>query len=132
MAELAFRDGVMEQIRLRESRYQEGAYLFVLGALEYAQASLQLRRHITGQELARACRDVALERYGVMARIVLERWGITTTDDIGAVVFTLVELRFLASLPSDTRDQFGEVFDFVEAFEQQYPWNSTALLTAER
>jgi len=132
VAELAFRDGVMEQIRLRESRYQEGAYLFVLAALEYAQASLQLRRHITGQELARACRDVALERYGVMARIVLERWGITTTDDIGAVVFTLVELRFLASLPSDTRDQFGEVFDFVEAFEQQYPWNSTALLTAER
>lgn len=121
----------MDQIRLRESRYQEGGYLFVLAALEHAQTTLQLRRHISGQELACSCRDLALERYGVMARVVLGRWGITSTDDIGAVVFTLVELGFLASLPTDTRDQFGDVYDFVEAFERKYPWNPTALLTAE-
>lgn len=127
MTELAFRDGVMDQIRLRESRYEEGAYLFVLAALEYAQATMQVRRHITGRELAIACRDMALDRFGVMARVVLERWGITTTDDIGGVVFTLVDLGFLASLPTDTRDQFADVFDFVDAFESQYPWSSMAL-----
>src|SRR6185312_3646734 len=93
MADLAFRDGVMEQIRQRESRYEEGAYLFVLAALEYSQAQLQVRRHITGRELAMACRDLAIDRYGIMARVVLERWGIASTDDIGAVVFTLVFLR---------------------------------------
>ena len=38
VAELAFRDGVMDRIRLREPRYDEGAYLFVLAALEYAQS----------------------------------------------------------------------------------------------
>lgn len=128
MAELAFRDGVMEQIRLRESRYEEGAYIFVLAALEYAQARLSVRRHLTGRELAVACRDLALERYGVMARIVLERWGVTTTDDIGSVVFTLVDLGFLASLPSDTREQFSDVFDFQEAFEDRYPWSGAALV----
>lgn len=132
MADLAFKDGVMEQIRLRESRYEEGAYLFVLAALEHAQAGLQLRRHISGRELTYACRDLALERFGVMARLVLERWGITSTEDIGAVVFTLVGLGFLASLPTDTREQFGDVFNFTEAFEQRYPWNSASLLTAER
>jgi uncharacterized repeat protein (TIGR04138 family) len=117
----------MEQIRLRESRYEEGAYLFVLAALEYAQARLQVRRHLTGPELAWACRDLAVERYGVMARLVLERWGIGCTGDVGAVVFTLVDLGFLASLPTDTREQFCELFDFVEAFERQYPWNPAAL-----
>lgn len=132
MAELAFRDGVMEQIRLRESRYEEGAYLFVLAALEHAQATMQTRRHISGRELALACRDLALDRYGVMARLVLERWGLVRTEDIGAVVFTLVELGFLASLPTDNREQFEDVFDFVEAFEHRYPWTSSALLTAER
>ena len=76
MAELAFRDGVMDRIRIRESRYDEQAYLFVLSALEYAQAKLDARRHITRHELAHACRELALERYGLMARIVLERWGI--------------------------------------------------------
>jgi uncharacterized repeat protein (TIGR04138 family) len=128
MADLAIRDGVMEQIRQRESRYEEGAYLFVLAALEYSQAQLQVRRHITGRELAIACRDLAIDRYGIMARVVLERWGMASTDDIGSVVFTLVDLGFLASQPTDTRDQFSDVYDFVEAFERRYPWNGKALV----
>ena len=47
MPELAFRDGVMEKIRLRESRYDEQAYLFVLSALEFSQSKLDARRHIS-------------------------------------------------------------------------------------
>jgi uncharacterized repeat protein (TIGR04138 family) len=128
MADLAFRDGVMEQIRQRESRYEEGAYLFVLAALEHCQAQLQVRRHITGKELAFACRDLAIDRYGIMARIVLDRWGIASTDDIGSVVFTLVDLGFLASQPTDSREQFSDVYDFREAFERRYPWNGKALV----
>ncbi len=117
----------MEQIRLRESRYAEGAYLFVLSALEFKQAQLTHRRHITGRELTFACRDLALQRYGVMSRIVLDRWGIRSTDDIGSVVFTLVDLGYLASLPSDTRDQFEGVYDFTDTFDRSYPWNRIAL-----
>lgn len=128
MADLAFRDGVMDQIRQRESRYEEGAYLFVLAALEFCQAQLQARRHITGRELATACRDLAIDRYGIMARLVLGRWGVASTDDIGSVVFTLVDLGFLASQPTDTRDQFNDVYDFFEAFELRYPWNGKALV----
>jgi len=63
----------------------------------------------------------------VMARIVLDWWGVRSTEDIGAVVFTLVELGFLASLPSDTRDQFVNVYDFTEAFDREYPWAVAAL-----
>jgi len=126
VAELAFRDGVMEQIRARESRYAEGAYLFVLAALEYRQAQLPIRRHISGRELVIACRDLAIERYGVLARIVLERWGIRATEDFGGVVFTLVELGYLASLPTDTREHFSNVYDFVDAFEREYPWAGVA------
>jgi len=118
----------MDQIRSRESRYAEGAYLFVLSALEFAQSHLDPRRHISGRELACACRDLALERYGVMARIVLERWGIRSTEDIGTVVFTLVDLGYLASQPTDTRDHFVDVYDFADAFGRGYPWNAAALI----
>lgn len=128
MADLAFRDGVMDQIRERESRFEEGAYLFVLASLEYSQAQLQVRRHITGRELAMACRDLAIERFGIMARIVLERWGIASTEDIGSVVFTLVDLGFLASQATDTREQFSDVYEFVDAFDRHYPWNGRALV----
>ncbi len=123
MSELAFREGVMDRIRVRETRYDEQAYLFILSALEYAQAKLEVRRHITASELSHACRDLALERYGLMARIVLERWGVHTTADFGEVVFALVDLGFLAKLPSDTREEFSDVYDFAGAFERDYPWN---------
>ena len=124
MAELAFRDGIMDQIRLRERRFDEHAYLFVLSALEFCQARLTERRHITGRELAIACRDLALDRFGVLARQVLNYWGVRSTADLGDIVFTLVELNLLISQPTDTRDDFLAVFDFDEAFEQNYPWNA--------
>jgi uncharacterized repeat protein (TIGR04138 family) len=124
MAELAFREGIMDQIRIREPRFHEQGYLFVLSALEMCQAQLKARRHITGAELANACRELALDRYGLMARVVLDYWGISATVDIGDIVFTLVDLGFLLSQPQDTRDEFADVFDFDRAFERDYPWNA--------
>jgi uncharacterized repeat protein (TIGR04138 family) len=135
VAELTFRDGIMDQIRLRERRFHELAYLFVLSALEYCQVGTRVdrdgvtsrraeRRHIGGRELAVSCRDLALDRYGLLARHVLDHWGIRSTADIGDVVFTLVDLNLLISQPSDSRADFIGVYDFDEAFEQNYPWNA--------
>lgn len=123
MPELAFRDGIMDQIRLRDTRFHEHAYLFVLSALEYCQARLPERRHIAGPELAAACRDLAMERYGVLARLVLDHWGIRRTADIGDIVFILVDLGLLISQAADSRQDFTDVFDFEHAFERAYPWN---------
>lgn len=113
----------MDRLRARDPRFQEGAYLFVLAALEYCQTRLPERRHISGRELAEACRDLALERFGVMARLVLEHWGVRSSADIGDVVFTLVDLGLLISQPTDTREEFVGVFDFDQAFEREYPWS---------
>ncbi len=107
---------------MREPRFDERAYMFVLGALEYCQQQMSERRHITGRELVIACRQLALERFGVMAGLVLEHWGVRTTSDFGDIVFTLVELELLMSQPTDTRDEFADVFDFSQAFERDYPW----------
>ncbi|HZK79144.1 MAG TPA: Minf_1886 family protein [Gemmatimonadaceae bacterium] len=125
MPELAFRDGVMDRIRLHESRYDEQAYLFVLSALEFIQSKLDARRHISAAELAHSCRELALERFGLMSRIVLDRWGIRATSDLGEIVFTLVELGFLVKQPNDTREEFAGVYDFEVAFDRDYPWNSS-------
>lgn len=127
VAELSFRDGVWDQIRLRERRFHEHAYLFVLAALEFQQARLAERRHIDGRELATAVRDLALEKFGVMARMVLEHWGVRATADMGDIVFTMVDMGLLMSQPSDSRLDFMNVYDFDQAFEQAYPWNAEHL-----
>ena len=124
MAELAFRDGIMEQIRLREPRFHEHAFRFVLAALEQCQQRLGERRHISGRELAETCRDLAIERYGVMSRLVLDHWGIRESVHFGDIVFALVDLGMLIKQPQDQRDDFADAFDFHAAFERDYPWRN--------
>jgi uncharacterized repeat protein (TIGR04138 family) len=123
LPQLCFQDGIMDRLRARDARYREDAYLFVLAALEYCQSRLDERRHISGRELAIAVRDVALEHFGVMARLVLEHWGVRSSADIGEVVFNLVVEGLLIRQPTDTRDEFAGVFDFDQAFEREYPWS---------
>jgi uncharacterized repeat protein (TIGR04138 family) len=99
----------------------------VLAALEYCQQRLPDRRHIDGRELALSCRDLALERFGVMARLVLEHWGVTGTADIGKLVFTLVDVGLLIRQPTDVEDDFVDVFSFDDALEASYPWSAAHL-----
>lgn len=79
-----------------------------------------MNRHVTGQQLCWAIRDVAQERWGLLARNVLERWNITSTEDFGAIVFGLVDNQWLAKQPTDSIDDFKHVFNFAEAFDRGY------------
>jgi uncharacterized repeat protein (TIGR04138 family) len=113
---------LLEQLRERHPRYHETAYVFILSALHYVISRLPEPRHISGRELSEGVRDLAIERFGPMARTVLEHWGIATTEDVGAIVFTLVEHGILIRQEEDLLDDFSGVFDFDQAFEQEYPW----------
>jgi len=120
--ELELADQVLAKIRAHDGNYHARAYVFVLEALEYSQTRLPARRHVSGAELAWACRDLARDRFGLMARTVLEHWGIIRTDDFGRVVFTLVEIGLLAKEPTDCLEDFHEVYDFGRAFDGGYRW----------
>lgn len=122
MNELQFADDVLARIRARDGGYHERAYLFVLAAIEYLQARLPARRHVTGAELALACRDFALDQFGLMARPVLDHWGVTRTDDFGRIVFTLVEVGLLVTQPGDREEDFAGVYDFATGFGGTYRW----------
>lgn len=115
-------DPIMERLRRRYPMYHETAYLFILAALHYTIERLGEARHISGRELASGCRDLAIERYGPMARSVLEYWGLRGTRDFGEIVFALVELGILVKQDGDSVDDFDGVFCFAEAFERDYPW----------
>ncbi|MBI1722768.1 MAG: hypothetical protein HYR48_02540 [Gemmatimonadetes bacterium] len=124
MSQLEFADDVLARIRDRAGRFDERAFLFVLAALEYYQARLPERRHVSGEELARACRDFALEQYGLLARTVLEYWGIAATSDIGEIVFTLIELGLLKAQETDRLEDFIGIYAFADAFDAGYPWGA--------
>ena len=122
MNDLQFADDVMGKIRARGGRYNERAYLFILGTIEFLQSRLEVRRHVTAAELAWACRDFALQQYGLLAPVVLAHWGITRTDDLGRIVYTLVEVGLLVTQPGDHESDFNAVYEFTEAFGKSYDW----------
>ena len=55
-----------------------------------------------------------------MAHIVLERWGIQGTEDVGEVVFNLIDIGLLSRRPEDSRMDFADGFDFRRAFDQKF------------
>ena len=122
MNDLQFADDVMGRIRARGGRYNERAYLFLLGTIEFLQSRLEVRRHVTAAELAWACRDFALQQYGLLAPVVLAHWGITRTDDLGRIVYTLVEVGLLVTQPGDHESDFNAVYQFTDAFGESYEW----------
>jgi uncharacterized repeat protein (TIGR04138 family) len=113
---------LLEKLRDKNPRYSDAAYLFVLSALQYAIDHLDEPRHITGQELAEGCRDLAIAEFGPMARTVLEHWGVHSTTDMGAIVYALIDCRVLIKQDADSLDDFRDVFDFDDVFDRDYPW----------
>ncbi len=87
-------------------------------------SSLGEPRHVSGAEVAAAVRQLALERYGPLARTVLEHWGLHDTSDIGEIVFALVDCGVLIKQPEDSQEDFEGLFTFEEAFKDSYPWSA--------
>jgi uncharacterized repeat protein (TIGR04138 family) len=75
---------------------------------------------VTGRDLLDGFRDLALDRFGALAREVLRTWGITRTDDVGAVVFNMVEAGLLQKTASDSPEDYRAVFDFETAFDREF------------
>ena len=123
-------DDLVAQLRAAHPTIAVQAYSLVLTAMQHAMASLPDRRHLTGAELADAVRVLALAGYGPMARLVLESWGLTSTADIGQVVYALAEVDLINPGDGDTVRDFDDVYAFANAFDRDFPWRPADELRA--
>ena len=112
---------VLAELQERNPRFHRRAYVFLIDALHGVIAGMDERRHISGQELVDGVRGLAMQRFGPLARTVLEYWGINTTDDLGEIVFALVDIGVLVKQEQDRPEDFQDLFDFEEVFEHNYP-----------
>ena len=112
-----------EQAVLNDGRYPLGAYEFLHHGLEHTtrrcrgSAAPTTPRHVTGQQLSEGLRDLAIERWGALAPLVLRSWNIRSTLDFGRMVFLLIDLKLMGKQDTDRLDDFDEVYDFDSAFD---------------
>jgi uncharacterized repeat protein (TIGR04138 family) len=142
-------DASLRAIVRRDSRFRAEAYHFVLEALDGTLARKGRPRavpaaspadpsvatttsppdrgigseapwNVTGRDLLEGFRDLALERFGALALEVVRTWGLTRTDDVGAVVFNMVEAGLLQKTATDSPADYHGVFDFESAFDRGF------------
>lgn len=92
----------------------------IIEAIEAAGGCEKLNRHVSGGELCWAMRDVALRRWGLLSRVVLNSWNIYSTKDFGRIVFGFIDLNLMQRQPEDTMEDFEGVFSFEEAFDETF------------
>ncbi len=110
----------MRVVAKLDGRYHAEAYSFVLDGLNHTLSGLQEHRHVEGRELLEGIRELAKEKFGLLARTVLANWGISTTRDFGEIVFTLVNYGMMAKTDDDEMEDFDNVYEFKKAFDEEY------------
>ena len=72
--------------------------------------------HISGQDLCSGLKKLAVEKWGRLAKMVLNSYGIKKTRDFGEIVYLLIDHSWLSAQPDDTIEDFNDVFDFQKEF----------------
>ena len=106
----------------QDGRYPLEAFEFLHRGLEVAtrlkhgDQEERGRRHVSGQELCQALRILALQRWGLLALVVLRHWNVRCTRDFGEMVYLMIGLDLMGKQNSDSITDFDDVYDFDEAF----------------
>ncbi len=115
----------LEQVVDECGRYPFEAFEFVRLGLNQtvqqihgeAKTKTEVACHISGQQLSWGLRNCAVQRYGILAKTVLQHWGIRHTNDFGRIVFAMVDSKLMQKTEQDDIRDFERVYDFDTAFD---------------
>lgn len=91
-----------------------------MGGMRSPETGDEEERHITGQQLCEAIRQYAVQQYGMLARNVLNEWGVHNTSDFGEIVFNLIDIGQMKKTATDRREDFDNVFDFDDGLKDAF------------
>jgi uncharacterized repeat protein (TIGR04138 family) len=111
----------LEEITRKDGRYSPEAVTFVHEGLGYTAKKIAAKpSHVSGQTLCKGLRKLAVEKYGRLAMLVLNTWGIKKTRDFGEIVWLMIKHKWMTAQPTDSIDDFNDVYDFKTAFKDQF------------
>lgn len=109
----------------RDARFDVQAYLFLKDALDFtlkriAEGNAGQARHVSGPELLTGFRDYALEQFGPMASTLMAEWGVNQGQDVGDMVFLLIEEQVFGKQESDSQKDFAGVIDLLSSLQEPF------------
>ena len=118
MDEIDFNADDFSDLVAKDKRYPARAYAVLMTAINSLNAEKDTSYSAT--DILDAFHDLVLDQYGPLAHTVLTEWGLTCTEDIGEMVFNLVESKRIGSDEHDSAEGFANGYDFKEEFLMPY------------
>ena len=127
-----------------DPRYPVEAYQFVLDGLNFTQEKLgrvptpaahspgKNENHISGSELVEGVCELARREFGFLAKVVFHQWGIRQSDDIGEIVFNMIESELLSKTESDSRADFHNLCNIDRALSEGFTINMDEIVRSKR
>jgi uncharacterized repeat protein (TIGR04138 family) len=108
--------GILE----RDERYPIEAYEFVNAAVLHAVRKFNKDvdagiKHVNAEELLRGLCAYATEQFGPLAWDVLYSWNLRSAQDVGQVVFNMIQEKLLAQGENDSIEDFNIDFKLRDA-----------------
>ena len=108
----------IDKLSKKHGKYPPEAYVMVFEVLDFISLNADVKRHLTGKELALSAFVFSLQKYGLLARMVWEKLGMSSSEDLGQIVFHLVESKLLGKQEGDRVEDFDCLFttkDFADS-----------------
>jgi uncharacterized repeat protein (TIGR04138 family) len=116
----------LEQIAVEDGRYSAQAIRFVYEGLGYTAKNVATEpKHVSGETLCEGVKKLALEKWGRLSMLVLNTWGIKTTRDFGEIVWLMIQHEWMSAQPTDSIEDFDNVFDFQSIFKDQFEFQQS-------
>ena len=124
MQKVRFEDAVQRLVQ-KDTRFHPEAYNFIRETLDYTVRVMERpnedpSRHVSGQELLDGFRQLAIEQFGPMATTVFEEWGVSCCQDVGDMVFGLIDEGVFGKSEDDELQDFSGGYDFFDAFVRPF------------
>ncbi len=111
----------LDKIARDDGRYHPNAAKFVYEGLGYTiNNPVEEPCHVSGQDLCESLRKLAVKKWGRLAMLVLNSWNVRTTRDLGEIVYLMIRHQWMSAQPTDSIDDFNEVYDFKTTFKDQF------------
>ena len=118
MEEIDFEADDFADIVAKDHRYHARGYAFLMDVVHYLSGEAD--KHVSGEAILDEFKERALDQYGPLTYTVLAEWGIHSTEDIGEMMFNLVDAKRVHRDENDSPDTFLNGYDFKETFLGPY------------
>lgn len=111
----------LEEIAGEDGRFSPQALRFIHEGLGYTVKKVAAGPgHVSGTALCEGLRRLAVKKWGRLAMLVLNGWGVKTTRDFGEIVYLMIEHNWMSAQPTDSIGDFNDVYDFRTVFKEQF------------